>query len=125
MQLNGLLEFIDLNRTGFRKALKKHDKVLGDLPRHARLQPKYLPEVDEKFADKNRPHLQVLASPPAAHPREEGAAMLPGRMTAAGHAERGGYRTPRMHNASVGTALRQSRVSKSLDYVLSKKKILS
>ena len=63
MQLNGLLEFIDLNRTGFRKALKKHDKVLGDLPHHARLQPEYLPEVDEKFADKNRPHLQVLASP--------------------------------------------------------------
>ena len=59
MQLNGLLEFIDLNRTGFRKALKKHDKVLGDLPHHSRLQPEYLPEVDDKFADKNRPHLQV------------------------------------------------------------------
>lgn len=63
MHLNGLLEFIDLNRTGFRKALKKHDKVLGDLPHHARLQPEYLPVVDEKFADKNRPHLQAFTSP--------------------------------------------------------------
>lgn len=59
MQLNGLLEFIDLNRTGFRKALKKHDKVLGGLPHHHKLQPEYLPEVDDKFADKNRPHLQA------------------------------------------------------------------
>ena len=63
MQLNGLLEFIDLNRTGFRKALKKHDKVLGDLRHHARLQPEYLPVVDEKFADKNRPHLQASTPP--------------------------------------------------------------
>ncbi len=39
MHLNGLLEFIDINRDGFRKALKKHDKVLGGLPHHARLQP--------------------------------------------------------------------------------------
>jgi hypothetical protein len=61
VHLNGLLEFIDINRDGFRKALKKHDKVLGGLPHHARLQPEYLPKVDEKFADKNRPHLQARA----------------------------------------------------------------
>ena len=35
MQLNGLLEFIDLNRTGFRKALKKQDKALGGLSVYA------------------------------------------------------------------------------------------
>ena len=61
VHLNGLLEFIDINRDGFRKALKKHDKVLGGLPHHSRLQPEYLPKVDEKFADKNRPHLQARA----------------------------------------------------------------
>lgn len=77
MQLNGLLEFIDLNRTGFRKALKKHDKVLGDLPHHTRLQPEYLPEVDEKFADKNRPHLQVLTSSSMAQPKKGITAQTP------------------------------------------------
>lgn len=28
VQIQGLMDFVEVNRTGFRKALKKHDKVL-------------------------------------------------------------------------------------------------
>lgn len=59
MDVQGLIDFIEINKTGFRKALKKHDKVLGPLG-HDRLSPVYMPTVEASFPEKNRLRLQVL-----------------------------------------------------------------
>jgi SPX domain protein involved in polyphosphate accumulation len=59
VDVQGLVDFIEINKTGFRKALKKHDKVLGALPGHDKLSAKYMPKVEASFPDKSRLHLQV------------------------------------------------------------------
>ena len=62
VELNGLQEYVDLNRSGFRKILKKHDKVLADLPGHSAahaLSPLIMPRVDEALDDKCRAGLVV------------------------------------------------------------------
>ena len=40
VQIQGLMDFVEVNRTGFRKALKKHDKVLN-VPCSLNLSPQY------------------------------------------------------------------------------------
>ena len=62
VELNGLQEYVDLNRSGFRKILKKYDKVLADLPGHSAphaLSPLIMPRVDEALDDKCRAGLVV------------------------------------------------------------------
>ena len=56
--LDGLACFIDLNCEGFRKALKKHDKVLQGLGQ-ALLKDNYMPIVALKCCQRNRPLVEV------------------------------------------------------------------
>ncbi len=60
MDLQALVDYVEVNRTGFRKALKKHDKVLGPLG-HPKLMATYLPKVEANFPEKQRLHVQVLS----------------------------------------------------------------
>ncbi len=62
VDLQALVDYVEVNRTGFRKALKKHDKVLGPLG-HAKLMPSYFPKVEGSFPEKNRLRVQVLPEP--------------------------------------------------------------
>ncbi|CAL8461976.1 g1507 [Coccomyxa elongata] len=57
VQIQGLMDFVEVNRTGFRKALKKHDKVLGALG-HPKMTPMYMPTVEAAFPEKNRLRVQ-------------------------------------------------------------------
>ncbi|CAK0783757.1 hypothetical protein CVIRNUC_006956 [Coccomyxa viridis] len=57
VDLQALVDYVEVNRTGFRKALKKHDKVLGPLG-HAKLMPSYFPKVEGSFPEKNRLRVQ-------------------------------------------------------------------
>ncbi|KAK9798599.1 hypothetical protein WJX73_006781 [Symbiochloris irregularis] len=50
--------FIDLNMEGFRKALKKHDKVLAGPDHTARLKERYMPIVEDHCCTKRRPILE-------------------------------------------------------------------
>ena len=56
--LDGLARFIELNCEGFRKALKKHDKVLAGLGQPL-LKDNYMPIVALKCCQKNRPLVEV------------------------------------------------------------------
>jgi hypothetical protein len=63
VRLHDLIEYCDLNKEGFRKALKKHDKVL------ARVAPKRLdeqrPRWESVLSKKSKEKLEVgLGSPP-------------------------------------------------------------
>ena len=58
--LDGLARFIELNCEGFRKALKKHDKVLAGLGQPL-LKDNYMPIVALKCCQKNRPLVEVRA----------------------------------------------------------------
>ncbi len=58
MDLQALVDFVEVNRTGFRKALKKHDKVLGPLG-HPKLLATYFPKVEASFPEKHRLRVQV------------------------------------------------------------------
>ena len=60
VDLQALVDYVEVNRTGFRKALKKHDKVLGPLG-HAKLMPSYFPKVEGSFPEKNRLRVQVMS----------------------------------------------------------------
>ena len=62
MDLQALVDYVEVNRTGFRKGLKKHDKVLGPLG-HAKLMPSYFPKVEGSFPEKNRLRVQVMPAP--------------------------------------------------------------
>lgn len=57
--LHGLQRFIDLNMEGFRKALKKHDKVLAGPDHTARLKERYMPIVEDHCCMKRRQILEV------------------------------------------------------------------
>ena len=59
VDLQALVDFVEVNRTGFRKALKKHDKVLGPLG-HPKLLATYFPRVEASFPEKHRLRVQVL-----------------------------------------------------------------
>lgn len=67
MDLQALVDYVEVNRTGFRKALKKHDKVLGPLG-HPKLTPTYFPKVEASFPEKHRLRVQVCSSVPELHP---------------------------------------------------------
>ena len=56
--LDGLVRFIDLNCEGFRKALKKHDKVLASLGQSL-LKDNYMPIVALKCCQRSRPLVEV------------------------------------------------------------------
>ena len=56
--LDGLARFIELNCEGFRKALKKHDKVLAGLGQTL-LKDNYMPIVALKCCQRNRPLVEV------------------------------------------------------------------
>ena len=62
VKLHDLIAYNELNREGFRKALKKHDKVL------ARVAPKRLPEQRSKWesvlSDTSKQKLQVCFTSP-------------------------------------------------------------
>ena len=58
MDLQALVDYVEVNRTGFRKALKKHDKVLGPLG-HPKLLATYFPKVEASFPEKHRLRVQV------------------------------------------------------------------
>ena len=58
VDLQALVDFVEVNRTGFRKALKKHDKVLGPLG-HPKLLATYFPKVEASFPEKHRLRVQV------------------------------------------------------------------
>ena len=60
MDLQALVDYVEVNRTGFRKALKKHDKVLGALG-HPKLLATYFPKVEASFPEKHRLRVQVLS----------------------------------------------------------------
>ena len=62
MDLQALSDYVEVNRTGFRKALKKHDKVLGPLG-HTKLMPSHFPKVEASFPEKNRMRVQVMPEP--------------------------------------------------------------
>ena len=62
--VRALAEFAEVNRTGFRKALKKHDKVLGHLG-HARLSATYMPNLEAAFPEKSQLRVQVHAPLPS------------------------------------------------------------
>ncbi|CAL5222730.1 g5137 [Coccomyxa viridis] len=57
VDLQALVDFVEVNRTGFRKALKKHDKVLGPLG-HPKLLATYFPKVEASFPEKHRLRVQ-------------------------------------------------------------------
>jgi len=58
VDLQALVDYVEVNRTGFRKALKKHDKVLGPLG-HPKLMSTYFPKMDASFPEKHRLRVQV------------------------------------------------------------------
>ena len=57
--LNGLERFIDVNIEGFRKALKKHDKVLAGAGDDGKLKEQYMPIVQQKCCARRKSYLQV------------------------------------------------------------------
>jgi hypothetical protein len=50
-----LVEYLDLNEAGFRKVLKKHDKLTAGRA----LKPEYMPLVEQRFGAQHKPVLQV------------------------------------------------------------------
>lgn len=56
--LTGLERYIDLNIAGFRKALKKHDKVLADAE-SGKLKETYMPTVHRQCCLNKKPILEV------------------------------------------------------------------
>ena len=59
VHLTGLQRFIDLNVAGFRKALKKHDKVLAGAGDDGKLKESYMPVVLRQCCTNRRPVLEV------------------------------------------------------------------
>lgn len=57
--MTGLQRFIDLNIAGFRKALKKHDKVLAGNDGAGKLKDTYMPVVERQCCLKRKQILEV------------------------------------------------------------------
>jgi phosphate transporter len=62
VNLTDLVAFLDMNRTGFRKIMKKHDKVTSSA-----LLTLYMPRVNEKLSEARqdevesvRPHIHTI-----------------------------------------------------------------
>ena len=66
--LTGLERFIDLNISGFRKALKKHDKVLAGAGDSGKLKEGYMPVVQRQCCAHRKTILEVREATGLAKP---------------------------------------------------------